>query len=534
MITSADFAERFDTQSESWRDLSMNATPFNPNWIDASPLKWMIEESPRINGMPVDFGGACAIAMLAAIATGKVTIHGKSDQQEPACLWVAIACDAGQGKTPVLNRFTNPLFRWQIAKNKQIASKAKQSEARIKALEAEREKARKDKRQEDAIALGTEIEMLRSENKKILRFGGGDVTPESLLTILQEDGGAYTAIDDEASLSKIAAGRYSDIPAHEVYSKAFTGEHISKATKRDGVIQVEHTAFTVLEIVQPAVWTSVMRKLGGDADGFCSRFLVCYPPHVSQIPRLSDPNARIQSTTSLIYERYINELFQFADVTQEVSFSNEALNMVDSCFQREWKEMQSKMGTASGKARGEVVRIAGLLAMANFRKTVYARDAEMAFQIVSWFHQNMGKPQLPEKQAYIISFLAKRKQSAWRCSELAQALTRHTKGQNIFSDPYEKRGGSEMVYFTLRELEAAGYVRIENGTDKNGTPTDDMRKATLAVNPGVFGKQTETFSEYMKTNLPPPPKRPEVSESWNEDEWHAFFDKMFHRTEPHR
>ena len=502
-----------------WPNISRNRQPFNLDWLECPPLRWMVEESTRMNGTGYDLGAIFALGVLSAVATGKKFIRRNKTHVEPLHDWFMAITPSGVGKSPVMGIFKKHLLEWECEANKSIRKLEAMHKAKEKALKANQTKAEESGDVEAAAKWAAELEDLEPVKQERVIYNGGDITAAAVVKYIYENDDALALFDDEASILSVLCGKYSTGDGDSGNDKIFLGGHsgsgYEKTTMKNGTYRSTKSAISICLATQEDKYTDYMKQLNQTAaTGLLARFLIAFPEPPKKIPRFDDDDAGISPETEWLYDMWLNELLARRD-GKDITFSPESLQAATDFERENYNHLEDEIGhEAKGKARSHFMRLCGLLAFSCFRDVVSVSDVKNAGYILKWFWGHMNGGALSERQKVVVEYLAKnvRDNSTMTARQIAGKIinsghkgsAQKQKRQDLFSDPRKIKSAQDGVIFTMVELEEIGYLNLNPVFGSNGTPDS----CTVEVNPRLYTGKADTVSIVPReTLLAPVPKR---------------------------
>lgn len=300
----------------------------------------------------------------------------------------------------------------------------------------------------------------------INRFNTGNITPERLAELMQDNGGSIALLDDEGELLDMLEGRYQDIPDLGPYLKGYNGNEPIQMERRSGCIRVEKANLSILILTQSVALETFLTNPRMRGKGFIARFLIAAPAAVQEFVEGKPLPAGVVSA-------YHNAILRLWDIPRcTLSLSPEA-----SALFLEWRKEifnRRRPGESWGalyadphmdKFPGATLRLAGILHIWQEQQSDEINAATMrnAIALARYFvghrlHLLGGKNSLTPPAADAIKYLRERKQASQKEREVKQALSKRAL--------FRTDGTAETA---LAELEKAGYIqrRQEKG---NGRP----------------------------------------------------------------
>lgn len=185
-----------------------------------------------------------------------------------AHLWITLIAPSGTGKTRCVEHFSRPVKREQAA----LRSAYKN------ALEFYKEQLVKFEEEKKALAAGKEVVNPTPQPIKPPKtaFYVDDITPEALVSTLQDNPGGILLESDELKSSLKSFGRYGAAGAAEAFRSRllsmYDGNSIEVARKSDDSIEtIKHAWLSIFGTIQPEVLKTAFEKDDNNS-GFLQRF----------------------------------------------------------------------------------------------------------------------------------------------------------------------------------------------------------------------------------------------------------------------
>ncbi|MFD7235083.1 DUF3987 domain-containing protein [Streptomyces syringium] len=426
---------------------------------------------------PPDLAGALALAVLATAAGGRVIVQLRGRWREPTNLFVVVALPPGNRKSAVFSAMTAPLriaekllvsqSSGRIAEAEVTAKMAREAADKAAAQAAKAVGPERDGLTAEAIALAQAAESL--EVPVSPRLLADDSTPETVTTLMSEQGGRLSVMSAEGGIFDIIAGRYSGTPNMEVFLKGHAGDWL-RVDRRTRAENIEAPALTMGLAVQPDVLEDIGKNRGFDGRGLLARFLYALPESLVGY-RKADPDP-VPDHVAERYERTVTALtLALADWTDPAVLrltpeAHRALGAYDQRIEPQLRARGGRLGHVTkwaSKLVGATARIAGLLHLGQHLEDGYTRpisEATMnaAIEVGEYFTQHaltvfdlMGAD---ATLARARSLLAVLEDNGW------QSVTRR--------DLFAKLSRSEFP--TVADLEPAAALLEEHGYLRSETP----------------------------------------------------------------
>ena len=463
----------------SWKPLPAApvAPPMRPELLPPV-LRSMAEAVAANLNVPLDLPALVGLGVASACACGRVSVEAGINWQEIVSLFFVGVMPTGSKKTPVFNALACVLFDWQEAENKERKRRIEADKAEVDVMQAQKAKAIKSGNTAEARQIAEQIAAFPL-SYRMRRFIGGNATPESMLQILSENGGATSQLDDEGTVFELLAGRYQDVPDLNPWITGYTGKKPLSSDRKGGSETVDRPAVSVLTLTQPYVFEQVLDNPRMGGEGFVARFLIASPEPV----REWNEGVPMPDAVERGYKAAVKRLLALKPATLTLTpeakqvFSKWRHELFDLGW-GEWNQLQQR-GFVS-KYEGAAVRLAAILHLWEEQDTEEPIDAATmrnAIALIRYFaghtlHLLGTQGGLTASAKEALALLLKVGEPQQREREIRRALTERK------SFP-----SGEAVDAALDELARSGYIRrIEVGT--TGRPVHFVE-----LNPELLPKQ---------------------------------------------
>ncbi len=352
-------------------------TPLRPNGTNLLPfpvnaLPPILREMAQAIAVTTSTDAAMAgTAMISAVSycfTGVYRMTGKCDHTESLVLDALTVAEPSFKKSPIISIVKKPYVTFAHDWNELHKQDIFKAQAERKILESRLTSLEKqDNATDDEIAeLQTQLSNTPASNFR--RIVVDDITPESLVNQLEQNG-TLLMISDEAGMLGNFSGRYSNnIPNLDLLLKSWNGEsYISDRATRDCII-LKRPYMSVCLVCQPYVFDSMISNTAFRGSGLVARFVYCFPKSNIGSRRYdtqSVPENMADNYKKLVYKllnkkfsfHQENELFIHFDGTtyQEfVDYYNHHIEpklLTDMAFCKDW----------GGKYHGLILRLCGII-----------------------------------------------------------------------------------------------------------------------------------------------------------------------------
>ena len=316
----------------------------------------------------VAMAGTSILSAVSYCFSGVYRMSAKRDHTEPLVLDTLTIAEPNFKKSPVMSLIKRPYIQFAHDWNENNKQDIFTSQAERKLLQSKLEalEKKKDVTAEEIAKLQTELSNIPPSNFR--RIAVDDVTPESLVNLLEENG-TLLMISDEAGMLGNFSGRYSNnVPNLDLLLKSWNGEtYISDRATRASIV-LKKPYMSICLACQPYVFDGMINNPVFRGSGLIARFMYCFP--VSNIgSRKYDtqavPESVAENYKDLIYKLLENkftyhdekELYLHFDSKaygEFVDFYNrhiEPMLVTDMAFCKDW----------GGKYHGELLRLCGII-----------------------------------------------------------------------------------------------------------------------------------------------------------------------------
>ncbi|WP_329368506.1 YfjI family protein [Streptomyces sp. NBC_00669] len=327
---------------------------------------------------PVDLAGCVALAVLATCAGGRAVVHVRGRWREPTNLFTVCALPPGNRKSAVFAAMTDPLYDAEkLLKERALPAIIEAGLTAKLAREAADKAAHKassasgdgrDALIAEAVGMAQQAEGLTVPPEPQLL--ADDATPETITSLMADQGGRIAVMSAEGEIFDIIAGRYSGAPNMGPFLKGHAGDRlrVDRQTRKE---YVDHPALTMGLSVQPAVLDGMAKIKGAKGRGLLGRFLYSLPE--SLLGRRKTLPEPVPEAVAETYGHNVVALtLALADWTDPavIQLTPEA----DTALQRFQERTEPKLAAHGGslghvsdwasKLPGAAARIAGLLHLA--------------------------------------------------------------------------------------------------------------------------------------------------------------------------
>lgn len=466
------------------------------------PLGSYCKAASQSYQVDVAMPSCCVLSVLSAIfQRGGYSVRVSPDWQEAVNLFFLITAPPSERKSPVLRDAQKPLTdsmdSWNMKNQESIDWKRKRVEVlRKKVDNGTVAVAKGDKKYTEETLRIAQQELREAEEELMhpLEFLVDDCTPEAMGMALRDNDEAIALLTGEGgSVLANISGRYSSGHANlDLMLKAYTVEPtvIHRVGRQN--ISLKNPRLTVLLMAQPSLTADFIGNDSFSGRGLCARFLYSFPE--SQVGKRAFRTEPIPEDVRRNYESLIRELADFVfdwDIDDPtLTLSDEALAELESYHTQvepDRANMEDILQAWSGKAEGNIVRIAALLYLAQHhgQPGVIDGDTMKSAVKIGWYFTQSAE----------IAFQAFRETKAEQDARhilrklLSDGFKQYRKDLSLTKNELFTRlrcsrfPSVESLHQGLKELQERGYIAQEYvRTGGKGRPSP-----TIFLNPEVFG-----------------------------------------------
>lgn len=448
-------------------------------------LREFVTGLARETQTPVDSAAMMALATCSAAVARKVRIVARSAWSEPLNIFVVPALPSGNRKTAVLEATTKPLSDYEAELIEATRDEIAEAECEYRMLEKQREAAerasatttddeQRKARQEEAREKARQLAAMKVPVKP--RLIVGDVTSETLASLLAEQDGRIAMFSDEAGIFDVMAGRYSNgAPNIDVYLKGHSGGDL-RVDRRGRSEYVRMPALTIGLLIQPGALRGIVAKSGNREKGLPGRFLYSLPQ--STLGKREIKPEPLAAKFRRAYTEYVMALAKLNTQKDEqgqtvpilIRLTPEADDLL-ATFERELEPKlgdDGDLGTMSdwgGKLSGAIVRLAGILHLCKQAPLLATGKTSAISDIVDVeaLRQaiEIGRYLIPHaRAAYTEMGADEGVESARRVLRwIERSGSLHVTKRDIFNNNRHRFKSVNDLQPVLEMLEAHGYVR---------------------------------------------------------------------------
>lgn len=350
--------------------LRPNGTNLLPFPVNALPpiLREMAQAIAITTSTDVAMAGTAILSVVSYCFSGVYRITGKYDHTEPLVINSLTVAEPSFKKSPIISMVKKPYIQFANSWNESNKQDIFKSQAERKILESRlMALEKKDDVTADEIA-ELQTRLSNTPVSTFRRIVVDDITPESLVNQLEQNG-TLLMISDEAGMLGNFSGRYSNnIPNLDLLLKSWNGEtYISDRATRESIV-LKKPYMSVCLACQPYVFDSMISNTAFRGSGLIARFVYCFPRSNIGSRRYdtqSVPESVADSYRKLVYKlldnkfNYYNEKelylhFDSKAYCEFVDYYNHHIEpklLTDMAFCKDW----------GGKYHGLILRLCGII-----------------------------------------------------------------------------------------------------------------------------------------------------------------------------
>jgi hypothetical protein len=351
-----------DTKQEEDDSCDYESFPID---VLPGPVQAYVHASTRALGeeVPPAMVAVPTLSVLSGAIGDAARLQLKRSWTEPATLWTVLVAPSGSTKSPAFSHAVRPVFR-------------RESEARDEHEKALSEwKAREDPDPQD------------KPTRK--RFRTGDVTPEAVVKILEENPRGVLLARDELGAWIGSFDRYVNGAADlQFWVEVWQGVQASRDRAGEDNTTVDTPAVPITGTIQPGTLKEKLDELHFDT-GFAARLILCQPPTAPKRWTEADVSREVRDA----YKRVLTRLYG-TPRDSTVSLSPEAKRLwVDYYNEANAKLETRPEGPAKAVAAKGITHTARLALVLHLCRTasgdtdsheVDAASMEAALQVGRW------------------------------------------------------------------------------------------------------------------------------------------------------
>lgn len=477
-----------------------------PVEVLCEPYRSFVKAAAKSYQTDIAMPGCVELGVLSIILPhGGFRVRVYDDWTEPVNLFFEIVHPPSGNKSQILNVGTRPMLNavkgWNVENAAVIEANRQEIEILKSRLENVKKTIAKSKKAADGPELQSVIEELNNAERGQLqaqRWTTGHATPEALEILAAANGGCIAIVSGESGILDILNGTYSKNGASTCFDILLSGYSAetfeSDRVTRNSVLLDSVTISTLL-MGQPESHARFMSNRLFDGKGLTARFLYSFPQsnvgtrtyQKEAIPEdiAAARNSKIRSLT-----RNMIDWKQENPVITLSADADHAFGEFYNSFEKLLPDMSEPLQEWAGKLRGNVIRLAGILHLAEtdgVPGVISGETMRGAINLGGYFYQQAeyafsanADPKPVQDARYILDRLTSqyfKDQFFIDDKKVFMMLTR----KQLF-DRSARFKTVEQMQEGLNELERRGYIIQEEF--RNGTA--GRPKQMILVRPDLF------------------------------------------------
>jgi len=284
--------ETREQAAQSWQEpepLEGAGDPPGPFPVEALPVRVreFVQALAAHTQTPGDMAAMTALSALSVVAANRAWIHGGSGWIEPLIVWTLTALPPASRKSAVVSAVTRPLYAIERRNQQAHAETHRGAEERLAVAVRRREllinKASKAESRQERASLQAELDDVAAEIGELTvepppRLLVDDITPEALGIALQNNRGHVGIISAEGGVFASISGRYQQgTPQLDLILKSYDGDPYRVDRVGRDPITIDRPAVVLGLVVQPHVLAETAQTPALRERGLMGRFTYCVP-----------------------------------------------------------------------------------------------------------------------------------------------------------------------------------------------------------------------------------------------------------------
>ena len=424
------------------------------------------EEISRSFEVPLELPCTTALGLLAACCQKKAIVRINTTYAEQLNLFTLAISDTGDRKSNVFKLLRDAVIAAQNDYYVLNEDKISFSQLEHQILRGKLESAKRDIiTNEDS-----NLETIRALEKQVREFEllaapkllVDDATSEKLIDVLEEQGGSIAIASPEGGLFSALKTAASANPTFDAYLKAYTGDSIEVARISRKGNSIESPKLSLIIACQPKTAMEMIQNRTFRDKGLPARFL--YANCRSLVGTRTFDKSEVDAEAINAYNGLI---FKLLDGVFDRNTEQSELTLTENgrkAYIEFSQGIEAKLGYGGefefmrdwcAKLPGQMLRIAGILAICDGKQAVDANIVNRAATIAAWFVENAAVV-FKETDSALIDF------SGSALAEFLEECTVHAKGERVktseLRDCYNE-WAAERGYKTVSSKKFVGMLR---------------------------------------------------------------------------
>lgn len=315
-------------------------------------------------------GATLGLGVLATAFQRRFNLQVTPDWAEPLSLFLACIAQPGERKSAVMSAMLSPVFAYEGERREREAVKIAQNQTERELLERRLQSAKISAAKKASSyeqfkheALDLTAELSEFKTRYPYRAVCDDATPERLVAMMDEQGGAITMASAEGGLFDIiSSGRYdSGSGSLDVLLKGHAGDPIIIDRIGRSGNRIENPRLTIELCVQPLVVNGLLTNPTFRGKGLTGRFL--YAPCKSKLGHREITPDPVPENIKANYIEFVREILDDESKgTITLSPEAEAQRIeFQADVEKKLNDELSSLADFASKLTGQMLRVAALI-----------------------------------------------------------------------------------------------------------------------------------------------------------------------------
>lgn len=351
-----------------------------PVEVLCEPYRSFVKAAAKSYQTDIAMPGCVELGVLSIILPhGGYRIRVYDDWIEPTNLYVEIVHPPSGNKSQILNVGTKPALdevkSWNLENAAVIEANRQEIEVLKSRLENTKKAIAKSKKPVDSPELRNVIEELNNAERKQLqeqRWTTGRATPEALEMLAAANGGCIAVVSGESGILDILSGTYTKSGAStcfDIFLSGYSGEQFESDRVGRGSVRLDSVTISTLLMGQPESHARFVSNQNFGGRGLTARFLYSFPQsNVGMRTYQKDAIPRdIMAARNSKIQRLTRNMIDWNQANTTITLSEEAdheFGKFYNAFEELLPDMPEALQEWGGKLRGNIIRLAGILHLA--------------------------------------------------------------------------------------------------------------------------------------------------------------------------
>jgi hypothetical protein len=352
--------------------------------------------------VPLELPCTTALGLLAACCQKKAIVRYNATYTEQINLFTLSISDTGDRKSNVFKLLRDAVI---TAQNEYFAlneDRIAQSRLEYRLLKKKLDAASRDMIYNEEESNFT-LENIKDIEKQLREFElltapkllVDDATSEKLIDVLEEQGGSIAIASPEGGLFSTLKTAASANPTFDAYLKAYTGDSIEVARISRKGNSIEAPKLSLIIACQPKTAMEMIQNKTFRDKGLPARFLFANCRSLVGTRTFDKPevNANAIEAYNGLIRKLLDGAFDKTPAQAELTFTADGR----AAYIKYSQEIEAKLGDGGelqfmrdwcAKLPGQMLRIAGILAICDGKNEIDANIVRRAAMLAAWFTEN--------------------------------------------------------------------------------------------------------------------------------------------------